>query len=82
MTDSGSALPVRPAARTHRARMLHRIADALDLPLADLYAGSPRRRRSSPSEAECAAMTAAFLRIGDPDARRRCLALLQALGDA
>jgi hypothetical protein len=80
MADAGNALPfVATAPQAERLHMLHRIADALDLQLADLYGHALRRGEAPPTEAECATAMAAFLRISDPNARRRCLALMQAL---
>ncbi|KAB1071756.1 hypothetical protein [Methylobacterium planeticum] len=82
MADAGNALPTEAVPpQADRLHLLHRIAEALDMPLADLYGHALRAGHTPPTEVECAAVLAAFLRIGDPNARRRCLSLLQALAE-
>jgi hypothetical protein len=82
MADASNVLPSEaPAPQAERLHMLHRIAEALDLQLSDLYGHALRQGESPPTEAECAAAMAAFLRISDPSARRRCIALMQALAN-
>ncbi|MER2265927.1 hypothetical protein [Methylobacterium oxalidis] len=83
MTDAGA----RPnlcagASVSERERVLRRIAETLEVSLADLSETAVRVGSAEPSAAECSDLLAAFHRIPDPDLRRRCLGLVRAFGAA
>lgn len=58
-----------------RLRILHRIADALEVPASALAAPDPVRPGGAGaiSPREVAAMLTVFMRIRDPEQRRACL---------
>ncbi|SFM69762.1 hypothetical protein [Methylobacterium pseudosasicola] len=82
MTDAGGFVALNAAPRlSEQERLLRQLADMLNLPI------SVFRRRTDPTAEgptarECAAILAAFSRIRDPDARRRCLAKVERCADA
>jgi hypothetical protein len=82
MTDSVEVLS-HPAVepQSGRIQLLRRIAGALDMPVADFYGPSQTGEQAPPTQAECDALLAAFARITDVDARRRCLALVRTYGE-
>ncbi|MEA1832898.1 hypothetical protein U8607_12485 [Methylobacterium durans] len=83
MTEVGASSLLRAVPTvSERARILLRIAETLEVPLADLSRTEGAMGSAEASEAECAALLAAFRRIPDPDLRRRCLSLVSAFGEA
>ncbi|MGU3539273.1 hypothetical protein [Methylobacterium sp. A54F] len=78
MTDSVEVLS-HPAVepQTGRIQLLRRIAGALDMPVSEFYGPAQSGEHAPPTKAECDALLAAFERITDVDARRRCLALIR-----
>lgn len=82
--------PVDPAAASDRARklrLLRRVADALQVSEASLYgtvdSTSPivATEPGTDLDGQCAALLLAFRRIGDPEERRRLLALVEAIAE-
>ncbi|MCJ2005630.1 hypothetical protein [Methylobacterium sp. J-092] len=76
-----------PASHATKITSLQRIAEALQVPPAALYqlpnaveAAKPIEQTESPGgqDRECYALIQAFMRISDPEERRRILALVQA----
>ncbi|MCJ2143601.1 hypothetical protein [Methylobacterium sp. E-066] len=83
MTDAGGFVALDAAPRlSEQERLLRQLADMLNLPISVF-----RRRRvdppaEGPTARECAVILAAFSRIRDPEARRRCLAMVERCADA
>jgi len=84
MTDAGGFDPKDSASRAdERERLLGQIADALNIPVTTFRGkGSLVALGRGPNASECAALLAAFARIGDPDVRKECLALVERYSDA
>ena len=69
----------RIAPRSDGLKMLRRIADALDMPVADFYQRETMAHaaKGGPSTAECEAILTAFLRIDDAAARLGIITLMR-----
>ncbi|WP_238181957.1 hypothetical protein [Methylobacterium trifolii] len=80
MTDAGGLTSMLDGGyRPDRTRLLRRIADVVGLPVSAFETDRVDVGRSAgASLAECDALIAAFLRIDDPKARRRCLDMVRA----
>jgi hypothetical protein len=85
-SDFAAVTRTAASERARRMRLLRRVADALQVPEASLYAtvrgplasddGSSGDDRDR--ESQCAALLLAYRRIQDPAVRRRLLELVQA----
>ena len=77
MSYAESLKPKREDARPQDGlQMLRRIADVLDMPVAEFYRGEITEV-DNPSAAECEAMLAAFARIEDTQYRQQVIALMR-----
>ncbi len=79
MTDAVCSFPNDDASGSReRTRLLRRIAESLNLPLAAFTAPlATTPSLEGPSTAESAAVLSNFSRIRDPDMRRKCLEMLE-----
>lgn len=63
-------------------KVLSRIAEVLEMPVADFYRlDAQASDAKAPSAAECELMLTAFLRVRDPDLRNRVIDMMRAYTD-
>lgn len=83
MTDAGGFHPIITSTRRdEREQLLGQIAETLNLPVSVFRHRRPAPEIDGPTATECATMLAAFSRIRDPDARRKCLAMIESCAAA
>ncbi|MCJ2055439.1 hypothetical protein MKL09_02605 [Methylobacterium sp. J-048] len=83
MTDAGGFVALDAASRlSEQEQLLRQLAEMLHLPVSVFRRRRPDPTADGPTAGECAAILAAFSRIRDPDARRRCLAMVERCADA
>ncbi|TXN12299.1 hypothetical protein [Methylobacterium sp. WL8] len=83
MTDPATSRLMQDGSRSAASQqILGKIAAVLAIPVSDFYRHEPPVSDAlTPNAAECDAMLAAFLRVGDPEVRARIVEMMRAYSD-